>query len=285
MQTSTINLDTLSETEKQLIIKQREQAKLQAEEKALQRKIETEKQIVKELQAITEFTDLWTRQNLAAHQFCMLLNEHSTFETVIAPQVKKFEVFQYNEKNERVSVWSQDVHYNKITIKHTTVDKIIIVEEHKTGSYSRSNHGFKMRIAYDTNRYTKDAKNMASKFIDILAQQQRKENENNKKATAKEQALIVLTDKYPTAKIEHNTEWVSYRRHGGRQQGPSGYEKNIYSVAFPNGYTINFNYELLHDGQLHIGYDSMKKPSGFDHSLLGDNHMLNALIHAIQNIA
>lgn len=294
MQTSTtLNIDNLSETEKQIILKQREQDKLKAEEKALKEKLEAEKQIAKEQQNIIDFVAQWTRQNIAANQFLAQLNEHSTFEAVINPEIKKFEVKTRNNEGEYTTVWEQSVNYNNITIKHTVVDKTIIVEEHITGSWrqslhhSRTNHGFKMRIAYGDNRYTKDPKNMASKFTDELAQIARKEKEKNNKATAQEQALQILTDKYPGANIEHKTEWVSYRHYGGgRRQGPSGYEKGTYTVTFKNGYSITFNYELLHDGKLHIGYESMQKPSGFDHSILGDKaDMVNALINAIQNIA
>jgi len=229
----------------------------------------------------------YSRQNSAALDYLAQLNEHSTFEAVTSEMTKEFYINSYDINDKIIKAWSKQVPYTEISIKHTEVpNKMINVKEHFVNSSKSkySSHqitqGFKMTIAYGDNRFTKDPKNMASKFIDILNTNARKAKELNDKATAKQLALIVLSKRFPEGSIEHTEEYTSRHIHG---QIAGGYYKQLYQVTLPNGYKLLFNYEILSDSSLYLGFESFKKPHGYDSNINLDS--ASALIEALKNIA
>jgi len=292
-----ITLENLSPAEQQLILLQREKAEIEAKEKAQQLQIKTEKEIAAKKVEMAKFLADWQQQNNKAHSYLGDLQDiDPRFQLVTKERTQIFEVYHNDDRESgyaKIVDWTEEVKFLDLSIMHTALErKIILIREHRVSdsrySSRTTNHGYKMTFDEYGGRYTKDPKNMASKFTEILEQKARELREKNTAATAQEMADAKLKELYPTATIEHKSERIYPNNYGGsRRYDQKPYDSTWFNVVFPNGYGIKVAYGV-HNNELWLRKDGTFAPNfeGESNQLLDPkNKGVQNFITALQNIS
>jgi hypothetical protein len=278
----------LSAAEIEMIQIKRQKEELAAQEAAAKKKIENEKSIEAKKKEIATFLLFCAeRFNAVMMYFNQLEAIDLRFKITETKRTKSFECYNWikcynwitNEagKDEKEIYFTEEVPYNDYEITFEGLTDIIIVEEHMVSSKSRSlysrptNEGFKMALKYGDNKYYKVAQTVATKLIDKSNELVKKNQYAQTKSTAKEQALVFLTNEYPEAEITHDTKWNPGHQGFNKRSSSPGYDVAFYKVKFANGMTFKFTYGMM-DVKLHITYYGME---GVSDSNIGK--VINAL--------
>lgn len=275
-----ITPENLSPAEKEMIRLQREADANKEAQRAAEQKIRDEKRIKEEQANIAKFQSFWARQNAAAIRYFNDLHDiDARFELKEDKKTKVFEVSDGWGQDRKIIWSSEEIPYNQITIKHTALhNKEIGIEEHETSSnYRTTNHGFKMKL-YGDNRYTKDPKNMAEKFLSVLREIDYNKKQLNIEEENKKEAAEQLKAKYPDATVTLMKEWQSGYNygHGQRREGKDVF---FFHVIFNNGYGIKVNYGR-YDNKLWLHYGSIIYKEGVKNDL----DAMDSFVNAIKNI-
>ena len=237
----------LTQVEKEMITLKREQELLAKKEAELKRQARLEKDIADVRNEMEKLKKSDLEQIAAAKEFHNKLG--AGFDLKIHSRVDTKHVKQYNEQNEYVSVWSDNVTRKEAVIIYG--EYVIRVEPHVTygkGTWGRAtNHGYKMfvkgpGIDYCSERkaltnVTTVKKKIETAIDTIQAEKDRKEKQTN--------AVTVTVEKmqglYPNAIVS------SFRDSEKHYKGH--YESyDAVQIIFENG--IKIKYKVYSDGSL-----------------------------------
>lgn len=129
--------------------------------------------------------------------------------------------------------------------------------------------GFRMYFGYE-NKALKNAKTVVAKVSDMISAAKRKIASEEQKATAKELATALLTQKYEGASIEPYTQYHYYGRNGAVSS-----RTELLKVTFANGIKINFSYGMNGE-EVYVEY------YGIAGGITKDNS--EAVINALKNV-
>lgn len=241
----------LTPTEIEMIRIKREQEELKAKEAETKKQLQREKSI-KDISIRREkFVASVTAQQNATEQFLAELNTNVVshkYEITKTDRKEEFILWDYmaDEKDEN-GYSKRDVYFNE-TLSYEVFGlnvigrniKIEVKEYFKStgySSYSRKHvsQGFRMYFQHE-NKAIKVAKTIIDKVFDKINTEDRNKVIVADKGTAKEMALVELTNRYSEAEITHDSNWVS--------SGQRGYTTDFYKVKFANGLVVKFTYSL-----------------------------------------
>ncbi len=245
-----VEITKLTPAELEMIAVKRQQDELKKKEDEVRKQVQHEKNIVIEKEKIAKFISSMETQRVATHNFLSQLKALKMEESIPRYSLleedkeQKFELYDY-EGNEKKVYFTESVPFilTKIAVKEGYSIK---VEEYFTSSSSwstrRESHGHRMFLCgagWEVERKAlKNPKTMNDKIQSLVDSQIYRKEQQQQKSTAREQALELLTAKYPNTIITHDYSISSHNR--GRDHSTT----EFYKVTFENGLCVKFTYSL-----------------------------------------
>ncbi len=254
----------LSETEKHLILLNREKVEIEAKQKLAELQLRQEKQITDKKIEIEKFKAKKNQLNLKVKEFYKDF-DHELYTLVELPRSNEFKCTNHKPDSKLDEVFfSVDVEYIESFIsRNGTNNNIRIeVEEHivYTSNFRSKNAGLKMRISgIDNNRFLISVKTVMTNIEEYINVRKRKQSHEENAKTSFNMALSELTEKYPNAVIK-----------------TSEYDKKIY-LDFENKsrVTVTVGYNIL---------DNVLKPTIYFSSLYLHEIPVDTIIEMVSKL-